>query len=78
MKQFATMLKIWRSPVILTGSIMIVSALFLWIGYLFPILYFQETEPGWILTTLIGGILVLGFGFMWSWKERVNVKKRLK
>ncbi len=57
---------------------MLVSALVFLFGYLLHIPYFKETELGWILTTFIGGVLVLIFGFVWSWKDRVNAKKRLR
>ncbi|WP_059141427.1 hypothetical protein [Paenilisteria newyorkensis] len=70
--------KWWRHPVILTGSIMFLLALVFLIGYFFHVPYLKETELGWILTTLIGGVLVLGFGFMWYWKDQVNAKKRLR
>lgn len=54
---------------------MFLSALIFLIGHFFRIPYLRETELGWILTTLIGGVLVLGFGFMWYWKDQVNAKK---
>ncbi|WP_036061549.1 hypothetical protein [Paenilisteria weihenstephanensis] len=70
------MLKKWRSPVILMGSIMFVSALVFFIGYMFRIPYLRDAELGWILTTCIGAFLVLGFGFFWAWKDDVNKRKR--
>lgn len=57
---------------------MFLSALVFLVGYFFHVPYLKETELGWILTTLIGSVLVLGFGFMWYWKDQVNAKKRLR
>lgn len=72
------MRNLWRSPVVLTGNIMAISALVFLFGYVLRLPYFKNTELGWIITTLIGAAMVLGFGYLWSWKDSVNTKKRLK
>ncbi len=48
------------------------------VGALLRIHYFEKTGWGWIITTIVSGMLILGFAFFNAYKYERKKQKRIR
>lgn len=72
------MRKIIGKPVWIVGILLLVSSLLFLIGYAVGISYFRNSELGWIITTLVAGIITLIAAFINDYLEKKKARSKMR
>ncbi|MBC2279465.1 hypothetical protein HCB42_11080 [Listeria welshimeri] len=72
------MRKIIGKPAWVVGILLLVSSLLFLIGYAVGISYFRNSELGWIITTLIAGIITLIAAFINDYLEKKKARSKIR
>lgn len=72
------MRKIIKKPVFLVGFLLLVASLVFLVGYATGIPYLRDAEIGWIITTLIAGVMTLIVGYFNHYVEKKKTRSKVR
>ncbi|MBC1805425.1 hypothetical protein HCB33_00450 [Listeria sp. FSL L7-0233] len=72
------MRKIMKKPVLLVGWLLLAASLVSLVGYATHMPYFRDAELGWIITTLIAGLMTLVFGYVGDYLEKKKARSKVR
>ncbi|MBF2514365.1 hypothetical protein IA833_08165 [Listeria marthii] len=70
--------KIWKKPVLVVGLLLLAASLLFLLGYVAHLPYFRDSEIGWIITTLVAGIITLFFVFFNDYLEKKKARSKVR
>ncbi|WP_099221327.1 hypothetical protein [Listeria costaricensis] len=70
--------KQWKQPLFVVGYLMLAAGVMFAAGTILQIGYFEKTGWGWIITTLVSGMLILGFAFSNAYKYERKKQERIR
>ncbi|MBC2329735.1 hypothetical protein [Listeria swaminathanii] len=72
------MRKILKKPVFVVGLLLLAASLLFLLGYVAHVPYFRDSEIGWIITTLVAGIITLFFAFFNDYLEKKKARSKVR
>ncbi|MBC2256068.1 hypothetical protein HCB46_11495 [Listeria ivanovii] len=72
------MRKISKNPVLLVGMLLLAASIVFLLGYLVHLSYFRKTEFGWIIITLLAGVMTLAFGYYGDYQKRKKAHSKVR
>lgn len=72
------MRKIWKNPVLVVALLLLAASVVSLLGYAAHMPYFRDSELGWIITSLIAGLMTLIFSYIGDYLERKKARSKVR